>query len=103
MAKAGYDAEQNPSITSTIKNPDYLIEGQVFDCYAPQENTSVRNIASNINSKITNGQTERIILNLNDWTGNVDDLINQLNNWPIDGLKEVKIINGANEVINIYP
>ena len=71
LAKFGYDVEQNPGIASTSKNPDYLIDWQVFDCYALQENTSVRN------------------------------MISQLNNWTIGGLKEVKIIDGVNEVINI--
>ncbi len=105
LAKNGYNVEQNPSVSGS-KNPDYLIEGKVFDCYSPREGTSVRNIASGISKKVNSGQTDRIILNLDDWHGGggqIDELIRQLNAWPIEGLKEVKVINQYHEVINIYP
>ena len=97
--------EQNPSVPGS-KKPDYLIEGEIFDCYSPKDGTSVRNIASGIQRKIDEGQTNRIILNLDDWHGgggSIDDLIKQLNDWPIEGLEEVKIINQYHEVIDIYP
>ena len=105
LAKNGYVVEQNPIVPGS-RNPDYLIEGEVFDCYTPQNLNSARGIASVIQGKIDSGQTNRIILNLSIWQkngGNVDDIINQLNAWPIDGLIEVKIINQYNEVIDIYP
>ena len=105
LAKNGYKVEQNPKLPGS-KNPDYMIENKVFDCYSPKDGTSVRNIASNIAKKIDSGQTDRIILNLDDWHGsggNINELINQLNTWPIVGLKEVKVINHYHEVINIYP
>ncbi|ADZ82159.1 CdiA C-terminal domain-containing protein [Cellulosilyticum lentocellum] len=105
LAKQGYVVEQNPKVPGN-KNPDYLIEGEIFDCYSPQKGTSVRNIASGISNKVETGQTNRIILNLDDWHGNggnLDDLVTQLNEWPIEGLEEVKIINQYHEVINIYP
>ncbi len=56
--------------------------------------------------KIDSGQTNRIILNLYDWLGgggSLSDLIIQLNDWPVKGLIEVKVINANYEVINIYP
>ena len=105
LAKNGYKVEQNPKLPGS-KNPDYMIENKVFDYYSPKDGTSVRNIASNIAKKIDSGQTDRIILNLDDWHGsggNINELINQLNTWPIVGLKEVKVINHYHEVINIYP
>ena len=34
------------------KNPDYLIEGHVFDCYSPTPMRSVRNIWSTVQQKI---------------------------------------------------
>ena len=105
LSKNGYNVEQNPTVPGS-KNPDYLIEGKIFDCYAPQDGTNVRNIASNIAEKVDSGQADRIILNLDDWHGgggNIDEIINQLNEWPIEGLKEVKVINHYHEVIDIYP
>lgn len=105
LAQAGYKIQQNPKVSGT-KNPDYLIENKIFDCYSPRERTNVRNIASNITRKIDLGQTNRIILNLNDWHGgggDIDEIIKQLNEWPIPGLKEVKVINHYHEIIDIYP
>ncbi len=66
LAKYGYEIEQNPKVPGN-KNPDYLIEGEIFDCYTPQDLNSARNIASTIQGKIDEGQTNRIILNLSIW------------------------------------
>lgn len=103
FAKNGYDIEQNPVVEGTSRNPDYKIEGKIFDCYAPAENTKPRNIASTIEEKvIKKGQTERVVLNLNDWKGDVEILIKQLNDYPIDGLKEVLIVQNG-KIQSIYP
>lgn len=48
LAKNGYEVEQNPIVKGTNRNPDYIIEGEIFDCYAPSKNKSVRGIASTI-------------------------------------------------------
>lgn len=103
IAKNGYNIEQNPVIDGTTRNPDYLIEGEIFDCYSPAENTKVRNVASTIEEKvIKKGQAERVVLNLDDWKGNVDELVKQLNDYPIEGLKEVIIVYDGT-VQSIYP
>ncbi|MGH3896729.1 MAG: hypothetical protein ACRDTA_00460, partial [Pseudonocardiaceae bacterium] len=46
LARAGYDVEQNPSVPGD-KEPDYRIEGLIFDNYAPTTG-NVRNIADRI-------------------------------------------------------
>lgn len=75
----------------------------VLKCPAPAENTKPRNIASTIEEKvIKKGQTERVVLNLNDWKGDVEILIKQLNDYPIDGLKEVLIVQNG-KIQSIYP
>ena len=103
LAKNGYDIEQNPMVKGTTRNPDYIIEGEVFDCYSPAENTSVRNIASTIEEKVINkGQADNVVLNLDDWKGDVDALIKQLNDYPVEGLKEVLVVQKG-KVISIYP
>ena len=103
IAKNGYNIEQNPVIEGTTRNPDYLIEGEIFDCYSPAENTKVRNVASTIEEKvIKKGQAERVVLNLDDWKGSVDELVKQLNDYPIEGLKEVIIVYDRT-VQSIYP
>ncbi len=103
LAKHGYKVVQNPTVTVTSKNPDYEIEDQLFDCYAPAHGTSVRNICSNIKSKVVkNRQAERIVLNLDDWGGDIEAIKKQLKDNQIIGLKEVIIVKNE-EVESIYP
>lgn len=89
LAKNGFDVEQNPKVSETLKNPDYKIEGKIFDCYSPYKNTNVRNIWSSIEKKIKEEQTKRIILNLKIWEGDINKLQNQFSNWTIEGLEEI--------------
>ena len=103
LAKNGYDIEQNPKIEGTTRNLDYLIEGEIFDCYSPAGNTSVRNIGSTIEEKvIKKGQTKRVVLNLDDWNGEIEKIVSQLNEYPIEGLEEVIIVKNG-KVTSVYP
>ena len=103
IAKNGYNIEQKPVIEGTTRNPDYIIEGEIFDCYSPAENTKIRNVASTIEEKvIKKGQTERVVLDLDDWKGDVNALVKQLNDYPIEGLKEVIVVHNGS-VQSIYP
>ncbi len=103
IARNGYSIEQNPIVGGTARNPDYKIEGEIFDCYSPAESTKIRNIASTIEEKvIEKGQANRIVLNLEDWNGNINELVNQLNEYPIEGLEEVLVVQDG-KVISIYP
>ena len=43
-----------------------------------------------------------MVLNLDDWKGDVDALIKQLNDYPIEGLNEVIIVYDGS-VQSIYP
>ncbi|MBE1576967.1 hypothetical protein ACFORH_07325 [Amycolatopsis roodepoortensis] len=101
LAKAGYKVEQNPDVPGD-KNPDYKIEGEVFDNYAPKT-ANARNIASEIQGKIDKEQTERVVLNLADSNVDPEKLRAQLRDWPIEGLKEIKVIDKNGNVINFYP
>ncbi|MGG4147296.1 hypothetical protein ABEW34_29690, partial [Paenibacillus algorifonticola] len=47
------------------KSPDFIIEGQVFDCYSPNS-TNLSNILRMLRDKTTD-QARRIVLNLNDY------------------------------------
>ncbi len=72
-------------------NPDYLIEGKVFDCYTPKRGTSIRNIGSIIEKK-TLSQTNNIVLNLEQSDVNVSQITKQLAEYPIDSLGQLIII-----------
>jgi hypothetical protein len=104
LAQAGYDVEQNPSVPGT-KNPDYKIEGKVFDCVAPTS-ANPYSIWSNVKkNKIDKGQTERVVINIDapDAQVDVNALRKQFQDHPMPGLKEVKVIGAGGAVIDIYP
>jgi hypothetical protein len=104
LAQAGYEVEQQPSVPGR-KNPDYKIEGKVFDCTSPTA-PSVRNIWSRIKvEKVNEGQANRIIINIDapDAQVSVDELRKQFQEHPMPGLKEAKVIGPGGAVVDIYP
>ncbi|WP_329456341.1 WXG100-like domain-containing protein [Streptomyces sp. NBC_01497] len=101
LSREGYDVEQNPDVPGA-KNPDYRVEGEVFDNYAPS-GSNARNIAREMAKKVEKGQTDRIVLNLKDSAVDMAKMRSQLQDWPIDGLKEVLVIDGDGNVVNFYP
>ncbi len=102
LAKKGYAIKQNPKVDGS-KKPDYKIGEEVFDNYSPSSNKSPRGIASEVKSKIEKGQTERVVLNLSDWKGNINDLVKQIKDWPIKGLKELIAIDKNGNVYHLFP
>ena len=103
LARNGCNIEQNPVVEGTTRNPDYRIEGEIFDCYSPEGNTKVRNIWSTVEEKVVfKQQADNIVLNLDDWLGNLDDLIKQFKDYSIEGLKEIIAVQDG-KVFSIYP
>lgn len=43
-----------------------------------------------------------MVLNLDDWNGDVEELVKQLNDYPIEGLEEILIVKSG-QVRSIYP
>jgi filamentous hemagglutinin len=97
LAKNGFKVEQNPLVTGTNSKPDYRINGEIFDNYAPST-SSVRNIASEIEGKILKGQTENVVVNLADSSVTPVALQAQLQTYSIQGLKQVVVIDKNNAV-----
>ncbi|BDH46947.1 hypothetical protein TUM12370_29910 [Salmonella enterica subsp. enterica serovar Choleraesuis] len=64
--------EKHPSIAGS-KNPDYRINGEIFDNYAPRSN-SVRNIYSEVKTKIDKGQTSNVVINMSDTKVSIPEL-----------------------------
>ncbi|MER5337988.1 hypothetical protein [Micromonospora sp. NPDC002717] len=71
---------------------DYLVEGHVFDCYSPAARASVRNVWSQVREKVDDDQTQRVVVNLQNWNGDLTALRRQFDDWPIDGLKELVVV-----------
>ena len=99
LVKNGYKVEQNPSVEGP-KKPDYRVNGEVFDAYAPSTG-NVRNIATVIEQKVANGQASNVVINLADSPTTSAALQVQLANYPIAGLKQVIIIDKSGQSILI--
>ena len=100
LAEKGYRVEQNPQVPDN-KNPDYLIEGERFDCKAPITKKP-RNAASEIEKAVKTGQADRIVLNLEKSPMTLEEMKTQLDDFPIEGLKEVVVIKDG-KVIPFWP
>lgn len=101
LAKHGYEVEQRPAVPGTRKKPDFRIEGQVFDNYAPTTD-SPRSIWTTVKKKVIERQADRIILNLNDSKVDLAALTKQFADWPIADLEQVLVIHGR-QVTQIWP
>jgi len=100
LADAGYKVEQNPKVPGS-GNPDYRIEGKIFDCKAPTS-PRPRNAASEMEKAVRKNQADRIVLNLEDSSIQLDAMRAQLNDYPIEGLKEVIVIKDG-QVLPFWP
>lgn len=101
LSRNGYEVEQLSPTNPTGKNPDYLIQGQFWDCYAPS-GSSARTVHNSVHKKVSEGQASRIVLNLDDSGADVADIRARLERRPIRGLAEIKIVQGG-EVRQFYP
>lgn len=102
LAEAGYSVEQNPTVEGTTRNPDYRIEGKVFDCYAPTT-SKPRSIWATLEGKVKKGQAQRFILNLDGSAVDVEALSNQFRENTIVGLQEIIIINKDKTILSFFP
>ena len=93
---AGHSVEQSPKVAGQ-KNPDFRIDGTLFDNYAPRS-VSLRNIRGIIQQKINENQAKSIILNLHDTPVTVQDIDNYLLFYPIDGLDKLWIVDRWGEI-----
>jgi hypothetical protein len=100
LARAGYDVEQNPA-SATAKKPDYRIQGELWDCYAP-DGSNAKNIRKAMRNKVSKQQASRIILNLDDCDAGPAEIKAVLQRDPIRGLEEIKIVHKG-EVTQFYP
>ena len=116
LAEAGYRIRQNPTPDEVAearrrtgdtgdpeKNPDFLIEGRVFDCYSPTNPAkSPRGVWGEVEEKVVEKrQAQRVVVNLEEWRGDMSALRQQFADWPVPGLKEVKAITPDGDIVQI--
>lgn len=99
LSENGFHVEQNP-VTSGIKNPDYKINGEIFDNYAPSSG-NIRNIWREVEKKVEKGQTNSVVINLADTKASVSDLQKQFSDWPVKGLDRIIVIDQSGKPIKI--
>lgn len=112
LADSGYKVELNPGKRPNGRKPDYKIEGEWADNLAPKPNTDPFNICSQISKKLGASreamavvpdriQAQRIVLNLNDWKGSIDELREAAQAWRLNktgptleqlGLEEILVV-----------
>ncbi len=118
LAKKGYNVELQPKITAedivrepslvSGKNPDFRVEGKIFDNLAIKENplSNPKNLSMNtrtsIAKKIGGGQTTRIVLNLDESKLSLQDFKQVLLDNPIKELKEIIVVKKG-EIIHFFP
>lgn len=113
MAYQGYDIKMLDEVNGgngygikQSSNPDFLIEGKVFDCYAPTIDTNVDNVLRNI-AKKTKTQAERIVLNLDQFpsekvTEIIQGILRKANpNGDLKNLNELFIVKDG-EIIRVF-
>ncbi|MEW2377394.1 hypothetical protein AB0883_15010 [Micromonospora sp. NPDC047812] len=83
------------------RSPDYLIEGLVFDCYAPTSSAPPRSVWSAVTKKVQRQQTQRVMLNLQDWRGDLAALHKQFGDWPVPALKELVAVTRSGTIVEI--
>ena len=99
LAQSGYDVEQNPPPLPNGKKPDYIINGEVFDCYTPSS-SNPNQIRKGISRKVRKEQASRIVLNLDESGVSLEDLEQTLTNNKINDLKEMILV--TNQEVKRY-
>lgn len=100
LARQGYDVEQRPRVPGN-RNPDYLIEGRVFDNVAPKTSRAW-SIWRRVERKVVKERpTSRVVINLNDSRVKLQEL-RQAFEDPIPGLEEVLIVRRG-DVLRLFP
>lgn len=102
LARAGFDVRQNPPPNAHGKEPDYVIEGEYWDCYSPAPTTKIKGIHGAIEKKVRQHQANRIAVNCDDNDINIKELQQRLQRLPIRGLEEVKIIKD-DKIVDVFP
>ena len=87
MTRIGRSSE----VVAGPKKPDYLINGKVYDHYAPSTDVP-RNIWSEVKGKVDEGQTNNVVISLRDSDVQEEALRRQFEEWRIEDLREVIII-----------
>ncbi len=95
----GHNVEQKPNAPGP-KRPDYRIDGEFFDNYAPRSH-NVRNIWDNVRYKVESGQAPNIVLNLTDNDLTMPEIKAYFESNPIEGLRRLWAVDQYGKFFNL--
>jgi hypothetical protein len=96
----GHDVEQSPNIAGR-KNPDYLIDREIFDNYAPITEKAL-NIWDYVARKVNEHQAKSIILNLRDTSVTKEEITKIFIEAPVEGLNNLWIIDRQGQIYYVF-
>ena len=91
--------EQKPIIEGR-KNPDYLIDGEIFDNYAPITK-NLRTIRDTVAKKVDINQAKNLIINLRDSKFTKSEIELLFTNEPVTGLNRLWIVDTNGQLLYI--
>jgi HK97 family phage portal protein len=97
LALNGYEVEQKPEVEGN-KKPDYRINGEIFDNYAPSSE-KLDTVWEKMLLKIEERQTQNIILNLRDTPLTPAQIITFLQQRPVPGLVRLWVIDRGSKLV----
>jgi hypothetical protein len=97
---AGHSVEQSPKVAGQ-KNPDFRIDGEIFDNYAPITDR-VLNIWSYVARKVNENQAKSIILSLRDTNVTKREIEQIFIEAPIEGLNNLWIIDRQGQIHYLF-
>jgi filamentous hemagglutinin len=107
LVENGYHVEQNPLTTADDnirkgKQPDYRLNGEIFDNYAPNQKADVEQIRNEISRKVKRGQRYRVVLNLEDSQVPIKDIEIMFKiRKPVFNLQQLIIINNG-QILELF-
>ena len=108
LAELGYKIEQLSDAAAGkyqgIKKPDFKIEGNIFDNYAPSASKSARGVWSEIRDKISDHKTgvkqaDRFVINMDDSKLSLEEMTKQFKDFPLEDLKEIILVKNGEAVL----
>ncbi|WCE32088.1 hypothetical protein [Vibrio sp. SCSIO 43137] len=100
LANHGLEIEHLPNTGKKGGNPDISIGGRPADVYSPKSKNP-NTIWDNMTYKVGH-QAPDIVLNISDSPLSSSDILKFLNEKPVDGLKELYIIDGKDVILKRF-
>lgn len=100
LARAGFRVRRLPNTGEGV-NPDFEVEGRIFDCYSPNQGTTADSVVTRIRKK-SKLQASRFVVNLDRGGLEIDDVRARLAQARPSRIREVFVVRN-DAVSRIWP